>query len=592
MCAAVEPQTPLARRAAALGVATSYQDWADRTIAVDEQVVAAVLAQLGDEPWAARPEVRGVPRLTAPPRCWGWSVQLYALHSPWSWGLGDLADLRELAVRSARELGADLILVNPLHAVAPVLPITDSPYSPTSRRYVNVLYLRIEQIAEYASAPTEVRARVDALRPPPPNPTGLLDRDLVWTAKIAALQELWPHARRVDLDADADLLDFATFCALAEKYDVPWQAWPEDLRRPDGAGILAVRERLADRVRFHAWLQLLCDEQLAAVQQAALDAGMRIGIVHDLAVGVDPGGADAWALQDVLAGEVTVGAPPDSFNQRGQDWALPPWRPDALSRSEFAPYRAMLTAILARGGGVRVDHVMGLSRLWWVPPGHSPDAGTYVSYDEAALLDLLVELASARGAIVVGEDLGTVEPRMRTALTERGILGSAVLWFERAGDRPDGPPKAPTDWRELAMASISTHDLPTAHGWLAGEQVRVRAELGQLGRPVETEREAASHERALMRSALLEQGVLRPDDAGDPDAVVLAMHSYLAASPARVLLASPYDVLGELRQPNLPGTTDEYANWRLPLGVSLDALLGDPRVAATAAVLRRGSRDT
>jgi 4-alpha-glucanotransferase len=451
---------------------------------------------------------------------------------------------------------------------------------------VNPLYLRIEEVPEYAAAPEAVRARVDALRLPPPDPGGLLDRDQVWTAKIGALKELWPDARPVA--ADPDLLDFATFCALAERYGLPWQNWPAELRRPDAAGLPAAREQLADRVAFHAWVQVLCDEQVAAVQQAALDAGMRIGIVHDLAVGVDPGGADAWALQDVLAGQVTVGAPPDSFNQRGQDWALPPWRPDALLRTQFAPYRQMLTAILARGGGIRVDHVMGLSRLWWVPPGHTPDAGTYVSYDETALLDLLVEVATSRGGIVVGEDLGTVEPRMRTALRERGVLGSAVLWFERVDDRPDGPPKPPSAWSELAVASISTHDLPTAHGWLADEQVRVRAELGQLGRPVEQERAAAGAERTALLTALTQLGLLAPAELDDPDVVVLAMHAYLAASPALVLLASPYDVIGELRQPNLPGTTDEYPNWRLPLGVSLDALLDDPRVARTATVLRRG----
>lgn len=581
-----DPDSPLARRAAALGVATSYEDWAGRQIPVDAAVVEAVLSRLGEPP--ARGEDAGPeapPRLPAPPRCWGWSVQLYALHSAGSWGMGDLADLRELAVWSAREHGADLVLVNPLHAVAPVLPITDSPYSPTSRRFTNPLYLRVEEVPEYATAPAAVRAAVDGLRLPPPDPAALLDRGQVWRAKIAALQALWPHARPVD--PDPELRDFATFCALAEVHGLPWQSWPAGLHRPDGPDIAAVRAEHAERIAFHAWLQVLCAEQLAGVQRAALAAGMRIGVVHDLAVGVDPGGADAWALQDVLAVGVTVGAPPDPFSQRGQDWALPPWRPDALARTGFAAYRAVLEAVLAHGGGIRVDHVMGLSRLWWVPPGHSPADGTYVQYDERALLDVLVRTALDRGGLVVGEDLGTVQPRLRRALADRGILGSAVLWFEREGDRADGAPKPPGDWRELAMASLSTHDLPTAHGLLAGEQVAVRARLGLLTGPEEQERATAAAELAALLEALHRHAGLDPAQDGDRDAVVLAMHRYLAATPSRVLLASPYDVIGEVRQPNLPGTTDAYPNWRIPLPVSLEALRADPRVAATAAVLSR-----
>lgn len=572
----------LLTRARAAGVATDYVDWAGHTVDVSAAAVEAVLAQRGDRP--ARAGVAGASTpLPLPERCWGWSVQLYALQSADSWGIGDLADLRELAVHSARTLGADLVLVNPLHAVAPVHPITASPYSPTSRRYVNPIYLRIEDLPEYAAAPADVHTEIARLRPASPGPAELIDRDAVWDAKMAALQTLSPYARIVE--PDADLLDFATFCALAEVHGLPWQNWPEDLQRTDSESITSAREQLTERIAFHAWLQLLCDEQLAGVQSAARDAGMRIGIVHDLAVGVDPGGADAWALQDVLAGEVTVGAPPDSFNQKGQDWALPPWRPDVLADLDFGPYRAMLESVLARGGGIRVDHVMGLSRLWWVPPGATPDGGTYVSYDEDALLGLLAESARARGAIVVGEDLGTVEPSMRDALQRNGILGSSVLWFERVDDAPDGPPKPPAQWREAAMASISTHDLPTAHGLHAGEHVRVRHELGQLGRPVADEQAQADAEKDALLSSLVAEGLLAESDRDDRDAATLAMHGLLARTPSRVLLASPYDVVGELRQPNLPGTTDEYPNWRIPLPVPLEEFLADPRVTATAAVL-------
>lgn len=573
----------LTARAAAAGVATWYLDWAGQRVEVDADVVAAVLTEL-DGTTARRTRPVSPPAgLPLPPQVWGWSVQLYALHSRSSWGMGDLGDLRDLARRSALELGADLVLVNPLHAVAPVHPITASPYSPTSRRFVNPLYLRIEDLPVYAAAADEVRAQVDLLRLPPPDVAGLIDRDAVWEAKSAALQILWPLVEHVD--PEGDLGDFATFCALARAHGLPWQDWPAELHDPTSAEVAAARLGLADEVAFHAWLQQLCDDQLAAAQQAAVDAGMTIGIVHDLAVGVDPGGADSWALQDVLATTVTVGAPPDSFNQRGQDWALPPWRPDALARSDFAAYTAMLDAVLGRGGGLRVDHVMGLSRLWWIPPGRGAEQGTYVSYDQDVMLDLLVAAAGRTGGLVVGEDLGTVEPSMRSALAERGVLGSAVLWFERTDDEPDGKPKRPAAWRESAMASITTHDLPTAHGFLTAEAVRVRAELGQLSRSLADERAQAAADRADLLAALTAQGLLDPVES-DPDVITLAMHRYLARTRSRVLLAAPYDVLGEVRQPNLPGTTDEYPNWRIPLPVDLDRLLSDPRTAATAEAFR------
>ena len=581
----------LVARAHALGVATSYLDWAGRRIEVDEDVVADVVARLGEPipPGTDTLERPTPPPLPLPPRCWGWTIQLYALYSESSWGIGDFADLRDFAVWSAQALGADLVLVNPLHAVVPEHPVVASPYSPTSRRFTNPLYLRIEDVPEYAKAPAEVRRRVENLRIGPPDPSRLVDRDAVWDAKHAALQELWPGAREIEVSGD--LRDFATFCALAEEFGVPWQRWPEDLRDPRSAAVSAAHLRLADRVAFHAWLQVLCDEQLEAAQRAARQAGMRIGIVHDLAVGVDPGGADAWALQDVLAQDVSVGAPPDSYNQLGQNWALPPWRPEALARQGYRPYRAMLAAILRHGGGVRVDHVMGLSRLWWVPAGNTADRGTYVSYDADELLDVLVAEAEARAAVVVGEDLGTVEPVMREALDKRGVLGSAVLWFEREGDAADGPLKPPAAWRERAMASISTHDLPTAHGFLAGEHVRIRHELGQLGRPVEDEQAQADADRQALLDGLVVEGTLDPEHVDDRDEVTLAMHRYLARTPSAILLASPYDVLGEVRQPNLPGTVDQYPNWRIPLPVSLEVLRFDTRVTATADALRRADED-
>lgn len=533
-------------------------------------------------------------RVPLPPRTWGWMLQLYAIRSAASWGLGDFADLAELARWSGTELGAGLILVNPVHAVAPVLPLEPSPYYPTSRRFINPIYLRIENTPEYAAAPPEIRAHIDALGAPlrARNREDRLDRDAVWTAKAAALGLLWPRARRAAL-ADyrrvtPGIDEYALFVALAERHGISWPDWPADLHDPGGPAARLAREELRDRVDFAAWLQLLCAEQLAAAQRSATEAGMPVGIVHDLAVGVDPGGADAWALQDVLAGAATVGAPPDMFNQQGQNWQLPPWHPGRLAEAGYAPYRDLLRSILGAGGGVRIDHILGLFRLWWIPVGSSAAAGSFVGYDDEALLGILALEATRAGAVVVGEDLGTVERRVQTALVQRGFLGSAVLWFERHADpvtNADGDRKRAADWRELALASVSTHDLPTAAGFLAAEHVRVRDELGQLTRPVAQERAQAEHDRVELLDLLAAEGVL--GHGGDP---ILAMHEFLARTPCRLIVAQPADAVGDLRQPNLPGTTDAYPNWRLPVAgpdgpVTLEDLQGSDRVRRIAAIL-------
>ena len=517
-------------------------------------------------------------------RAWGWMVQLYSLRSAQSWGMGDYGDLRTVVERTAAD-GGGVVLLNPLHAETPVPPINPSPYSPSSRRFRSAIYLHVEDVPEYAAAPADVRAAVDALRPE--TDPERVPRDPVWAAKLAALELLWPHARAGALAAwraeqGRPLEELALFCALAETHGTPWQTWPEALRRPDGPGIAAAVEEHADRIAFWCWVQLLVDEQLAG-----LGEGMAVGVVHDLAVGVDAGGADAWALQDALALGTTVGAPPDSFNQQGQDWGLPPWRPDRLRELGYAPFRDVVRGVLRSAGGLRIDHVMGLFRLWWVPTGSTAADGTYVSYDADALLGVLALEAVRAGALVVGEDLGTVEDRVRTALDAAGVLGSAVLWFER--DEQTGAFAPPSQWRPLALATVTTHDLPTAAGFLAEEHVRVRAELDQLGMPVEQERERVREEQAQLRSMLEEAGLL---EAGGDE--VLAMHDALTASPCRLVLAAFGDAVGDVRQPNLPGTVDQYPNWRLPVAdaggrpLGLEELLASPGVRRLTARLAEG----
>ncbi|MEV4641524.1 4-alpha-glucanotransferase [Actinoplanes sp. NPDC049548] len=525
-------------------------------------------------------------RLPEPPETWGWMVQLYALHSDASWGMGDLGDLRTFVEGSH---GAGLVLLNPLHAVTPTLPVPSSPYSPSSRRFANPLYLRVSATDAYGRADAALRARVDALKPDP-TPDGLIDYSAVWQAKRAALELLWPLAGEVDLDADPGLTDFAVFCTLAEEHGANWQEWPEQFRRPDTAEVRAARK--GDRVAFHVWLQQLLNEQLDAANEAARAQGMPVGVVHDLAVGIDPSGADGWLLQDVLAAGVHAGAPPDAFNQLGQDWGLAAWRPDQLIETGYAAYRDMLRRIFRHAGGLRVDHVAGLWRLWWVPPGMGPDEGTYVHYDPDAMLGILALEAHRAGAVVIGEDLGTVLPVMTETLEKMNMLGSAVLWFTRDyKDDPDEGYLPAARYPRNALASISTHDLPTAAGFLAGEQVRVRAELGQLAGPVEDERAYAEKDRGQLLARLTEEGLITASST--PEEIVVAMHEFLARTPCRFVTAALYDVLGELDQPNLPGTTDEYPNWRMPLRTSLEQIVADPRVARVAQVLsarKGGSR--
>ncbi len=522
-------------------------------------------------------------RLPEPPETWGWMLQLYALHSAASWGMGDLGDLTTF-VRAGQDAG--LILLNPLHAITPTLPVPASPYSPSSRRFANPLYLRVSDTDEYRRADEALRAEVDALRPAPPA-DGLIDYSAVWTAKRAALELLWPSAAPVDLDADPGLTDFAVFCTLAEKHGANWQEWPAELRRPDTPEVAAVRDD--PRVAFHAWLQHLLNAQLDAANDAARAAGMPVGVVHDLAVGIDPSGADGWLLQDVLAAGVHAGAPPDAFNQLGQDWGLAAWRPDQLIATGYAAYRDMLRRIFRHAGGLRVDHVAGLWRLWWVPPGMGAAEGTYVRYDPEAMLGILALEAHRAGAVVIGEDLGTVLPEMTEGLARMNMLGSAVLWFTRDYDDPDSAYLPAARYPRNALATVSTHDLPTAAGFLVGEQVRVRARLGQLTGPVEQEREHADKDRAQLLALLRDEGLITADSTNEE--IVVAMHEFLARTPCRLVTASLYDVLGVLDQPNLPGTTDEYPNWRMPLAAGLEEIVADPRVRRIAEVLgaRRGT---
>jgi 4-alpha-glucanotransferase len=350
-----------------------------------------------------------------------------------------------------------------------------------------------------------------------------------------------------------------------------------------------------DRVDFFCRLAWLTESQLGAAQRTAREAGMPVGVVHDLAVGVHPEGADAWAQQAYFAAGMSVGAPPDAFNARGQDWGLPPWRPDRLAESGYAPYRQLLRALFRYTGALRIDHVMGLFRLWWVPQGQPPTEGAYVRYDAEAMLAVLVLEASRAGALVIGEDLGTVEPGVREALRERGVLGTSVLWFERDWEG-DGRPLPPERWRADCLATATTHDLPPTASRLTGEHVELRDSLGLLTRPLEEERAEAAADTAEWLELLARLGLLHGTGGGtDPssqEAQIQAVHRYLLNTPARMVGVWLPDAVGDRRPQNLPGTWDQYPNWRLPIAdgegraVTLEDLAASARLHALMEALR------
>jgi 4-alpha-glucanotransferase len=558
---------------------------------------ARIGAEIKQAPLAVAPY-----RLTTPTRrrAWGYTLQLHSVRSRRSWGMGDLGDLAELAAIAGHDLGAGFLVVNPLHGSSGVPPVDPSPYLPATRRYPDPIHLRIESVPEYAYAPSEIREQIDQIGAELRKRNlsdDLIERDQVWEGKAFALRLLYSTPRtagrsaayRAYLAREGRAVRLhATWLTLAQLYGGDSTVWPEPLRQPDTDAVAEFADLQQAEIDFHCWLQWLLDEQLAAVRSACSHAGMPYGVFHDLAVGAQADGADTWADLDVYARGVTVGAPADEFNQLGQDWGSRPWRPDRLAETGYLPFRQMLSGVLRHADGVRMDHVMALFRLWWVPAGSKPSAGTYVYYDHEDLLAVLTLEAHRCGALVIGEDLGTVEPWVRDALADRGIFGTNVLWFERDGD---GRPHPPGRWRENCLAAVTTHDLPPTAALLTGTHLGLRDRLGLLARSLDEEKEADRANVQAWIDLLRGCGLLRAG-AGEQETIE-SLHRFLAWTPARLIGVYLPDAVGDLRPHNLPGTAgDVYPNWRLPLAdsggrpVLLDELAAHPRVRSLARVLR------
>ncbi len=502
--------------------------------------------------------------LPHPGRGWGWAVQLYAARSSASWGAGDLADLRELGRWSA-EQGASIALVNPLDAVIPEQPRQTSPYFPSSRRFRDVLYLRIDEVPGIEVAAATLPALADRAR----GDARHIDRDAITAAKLAALEQVWHHApgvadepgfERYRREQGEALTTFATFMTLAEQHGGGWRSWPTELRHPDAPAVAAAARAHDDRVRFHAWVQWLLDEQLAGAARA-------LPLMRDLPVGFDPDGADAWEWQDLLARDVTIGAPPDELGPDGQDWMMPPLVPWKLHAAGYRPFIETVRSALRHAAALRIDHVLGLFRLFWIPTGAGA-SGAYVRQHTNELLDILALESHRAGAYVVGEDLGTVEAGVREHLAERDMLRYRVLWFE------DEPPHR---WGRQGLGSITTHDLPSVAGLWTRSDVE---EYRRIGLPLDPDRLEALRERLLARTGL-------PSDAAAADACVAAA-SLLAGAGSDVVVAQLEDAVAATHRINIPGTTHAQrpSNWSIPLPVAVEDLAAHPTVRRVVAALR------
>lgn len=551
-----------------------------------------------------------LPPAIAEKQRWGWMAQMYSIRSAESWGVGDYGDLKLLLTDAAEKSHADFMLINPIHATAPVEPLEPSPYLPESRRFMNITYIRPQDIEEYAGLDEEAKAEVERLHAEVSSDNDNadeLDINSAWWHKRQALQLVFKVPRSTERQAafeafkeaaGPDLRAFAAWSVAFQVWGAPWEGtWFAETNR-DSPEVAELMRDHADMVDFECWLQWIADEQVTAAQTAARESGMALGLMQDMAVGVHSLGADVWWNPERFAvGSVTVGCPPDFYNQQGQDWGQPPFNPNYLAKTGYGVYREMVHNMFSHAGAVRIDHVLGLFRLWWIPQSEGARGGAYVTYDYEAMIAILTIEASRVNGLVVGEDLGTVPDYVRTVLAEHGLLGCMVEWFARVDDSPNaGDPYAdPADYRKYALASVTTHDLPPTAGYLQFEHVKLREQLHLLTGPVEEFQASATAERQAMLDRLVESELITPEIAADVDnhiqEIVEAMHKMLLHSPSVLLQAALVDGVGETRAQNQPGTSSEYCNWRVPLAgpdhkvVHTDEVFDLPRVKSLSAIM-------
>jgi 4-alpha-glucanotransferase len=532
-------------------------------------------------------------------RLWGVSLQLYTLRSAQNWGIGDFGDLASV-VRSCARQGAAFIGLNPVHALFPGNPWQFSPYSPSSRLFLNVLYIAVEKLPEFAAC-AEARAAVMSphfqaelarLRATPN-----VDYAGVMRAKLPVLKQLFTHFRHQQSGQAAERA--AGFRAYLDERGEPlrlhalhdaidehlraaqgdscwgWPVWPTELRDPAQPGVEAFAQAHEESVEFHAWLQWLADDQLGEVQELGRGLGMPIGLYGDYAVGVNPSGSETWSNQKLYRKGAGVGAPPDALALKGQDWGIPPQDPNVLVAEQYRPFRNLVAANMRNFGALRLDHVMALFRQWWVPAGLDSTDGGYVHYPLDDLMSVLALESERHGCLVVGEDLGTVPPEMSRAMQERAVYSYRVLLFEKHGD---GRFREPGEYPRRAIATVTTHDLPTLSGYWSASDVELRRQLAlypsdELRLQVLAER---VRDRASLLAALAAAGLQVTGCDGSSSSYSFelsrAIHVFLARSSAALVVLQAEDLIGMPHPVNVPGTSDEHANWQRKMTCDLDEL--------------------
>jgi 4-alpha-glucanotransferase len=589
----------LDRRCVAMGIELSYLSEGGQERTLSDDVKRALLEALdarSDEAVAERDvalrHVRKcfMPDWLADGRAWGVTVQLFGVRSERNLGIGDFEDAARLCELFGA-LGADFLGINPVHALFLADPDRISPYFPSSRQYLNPLYIALDRIpgaADGLSADDVAAARAG----------DHIAYARVAQAKLRALERAFERdGDDAEFSAFCDregreLEDFATFEALSERlagegHDADWHGWPTSLQSARSDDVAAFRRAHASRVRFHQWLQWQAARQLSEAQRRARAAGMRIGLYLDLAVGVAPDGAATWSRPDSYSHTARIGAPPDLFNAAGQDWGLAPIKPSALRQGAQSAFARDLAAAMRSAGAIRLDHVMGLTRLYWIPGDFDASCGGYVRYPLDAMLDLLAEQSQQARAVVIGEDLGTVPPGFRDIMEAAGVLGYRVLYFEREAD---GRFRTPDSYTPEALACLSTHDLPPLAGWWSGKDIETRAQLGKIDPDdAEVARKDRRRDRSRLVAALRAEGLIDlsggPADVPLSDDIVAALHAFLARTPCRLLAIQIEDLARATDQVNLPGTHQEHRNWSLKLPISLEAMADDPLIRRTIAAV-------
>ncbi len=547
---------------------------------VSAATVEALVAALGaGEASAAGPRQAYWPDALSHRRVFGLALQLYQLRSPRNFGVGDLGDLQAL-VPSLAAAGCDFVGLNPLHALFLADPERASPFSPSDRRFLNPLIIAADQLPG-ATPPQDAGA---------PDASLTVDYAGAARAKLAALRAAWSVWRTAGTTTEADhrafatfkaegggaLHDFARFEALShhmagEGHGAGWGGWPAPYQDARSAEVAKFCERAADEIEFHTFLQFIAARQVGETQAMMTAAGMAVGLYLDLAVGAARDGAATWAAPDLMMRGVRIGAPPDLFSSTGQDWGLAPFSPTALMADEHRPYKAMLAAVMAPAGAMRIDHVMGLERLYLIPDGVDATAGAYVA--QPGLVDAVVDASNEYEAIAIGEDLGVVAPGFRGRMAARRILSMRVVPFEHVGRHA----KAPAAYPAPSMACLSTHDIAPLEAWWLGDDIDLRRDLGQL--TADDER-GARHGRAVEAARLLQLCGLPPRRARGAitDDIVVAFHRLAARTASQLVAIRLEDVLGGRRLVNLPGTDREHPNWRHTLPVTVDDIAASERL--------------